>query len=146
MKHVHIYRTAGNDKLTLGSCTVYDGSIPIMSCFSLERGWLDNQSNISCVPEGVYEIVWEYSPRFQTMLWELKGVPNRSECKFHSANHWHQLNGCIALGRSITDFDNDGYVDLTSSKSTMKAFHKALHGRQTARLIIKKSKNFNGLI
>ena len=108
----------------------------------MERGWLDNQSNISCVPEGTYTLVWEYSPRFQTMLWELKDVPNRSECKFHAANYWKQLNGCIALGRSITDIDKDGFKDITSSKSTMNAFHNAMHGVQTAKLIIKKSENY----
>lgn len=146
MRIVQIIRNAGNERLTLGSCTVFSMGIPLMSCFSLERGWLSNQANVSCVPPGEYKLVWEYSPRFNTNLWELKGVPGRSEAKFHSANHWHQLNGCIALGRSITDFDGDGYPDLTASKQTMAAFHKIMAGVTEAKLIIKKSNNYNGLI
>ena len=63
-------------------------------------------------------------------------MPARSECKFHSANYWYQLNGCIALGRSLADINKDGYQDVTSSKSTMKAFHKALEGETKVDLII----------
>jgi len=54
----------------------------------------------------------------------------------HAANYWHQLNGCIALGRRPADINNDGYMDVTSSKSTMKDFHKALKGYTKAILII----------
>jgi len=124
---------------TLGTCTVLgDNDIPIFSSISLERGWQNNKQSISCIPKGSgpYEVVLEWSNRFKQMLWEIKGVPNRSECKFHSANYWHQLNGCIALGRRPTDLNSDGYIDVTSSKSTMKDFHNALKKYNKALLII----------
>ena len=70
----------------------------------------------------------EYSNRFKKKLWEIKGVSNRSECKFHSANYWFQLNGCIALGLSLKDINNDCYNDVTSSKKALKSFHSALKG------------------
>ena len=137
MRTIRIERDWQDSNQTLGKCTVYDeNNKPIFSSMSLERGWRDNQNMISCVPLGTYSVVLESSNRFKKDLWELKNVPNRSECKFHSANYWFQLNGCIALGRSLADINNDGYQDVTSSKNTMKSFHKALEGETCVDLII----------
>tara|TARA_R110000796_G_scaffold58965_7_gene135867 strand:+ start:235 stop:675 length:441 start_codon:yes stop_codon:yes gene_type:complete len=137
MKTIKIIRDWQDLSQTLGKCTVYDEhNKPLFNSMSLERGWRDNESRVSCVPIGTYTVVLEYSNRFKKDLWELKNVDNRSECKFHSANYWFQLNGCIALGRSLADINNDGYQDVTSSKSTMKSFHKALKGETKVNLII----------
>ena len=70
------------------------------------------------------------------MLWEIKGVPNRSETKFHSANYWYQLKGCIALGQRVIDINNDGYCDVTNSKNTMIQFHRTFGKDTQAKLII----------
>jgi hypothetical protein len=58
----------------------------LFSCKTLELAWRDNKRNISAVPLGTYDIVFEHSPKFNQKLWELKGVPNRSEAKIHVAN------------------------------------------------------------
>lgn len=137
MKTIRINRTFQNDKQTLGVCTVFDEqNRAIFSGLSLERGWLDNKSNISCVPTGRYPLIYEFSPRFNKELWELKNVPNRNECKFHTANYWHQLNGCIALGSRLIDIDNDGYYDVANSGNTLLSFHIALRGETRAEIII----------
>jgi len=138
MKTIIIYRYWQNKNQTLGACTVLsEDNTPLFSGLSLERGWRDNEQGVSCVPLGEYKLVLEKSPRFDKMLWELKNVPNRSECKFHSSNYWYQLNGCIALGRNSLDINKDGYTDITASKSTMAAFHSALGNSKEAILIIK---------
>jgi len=123
---------------TLGTCTVLGANdMPLFTSLSLERGWNDNKSNISCIPlGGPYKVVLEHSPKFNKLLWEIKGVPNRSECKFHTANYWRELNGCIALGTRPADIDRDGYIDITSSSSIMEEFHKALQGYKEVRLIV----------
>ena len=137
MKVIRIVRDWQDENQTLGKCTIYDeNNKPVFSAISLERGWRNNENRVSCVPLGTYPVVLEYSNRFDKDLWELKNVPNRSECKFHSANYWFQLNGCIALGRSIVDINKDGYNDVTSSRSTMKAFHKALNGQTSTEVRI----------
>ena len=137
MRTIKVVRDWQDENQTLGKCTVYDeNNKPLFSGMSLERGWRNNENRISCVPLGTYTSVLEWSNRFKTDLWEIKNVPARSECKFHSANYWYQLNGCIALGRSLADINKDGYQDVTSSKSTMKAFHKALEGETKVDLII----------
>lgn len=134
---IKITRTYQNDKQTIGVCSIFDiENKPVFSALSLERGWLNNQSNISCVPKGHYLVMLEYSQKFKKELWELKNVPNRSECKFHSANYWYQLNGCIALGSRLLDIDNDGYYDVANSNNTMISFHKALQDETRVDLII----------
>ena len=129
MKKVVILRDRffGSDA-SLGTCLVYNGRDQIFKSESVERGWRNNENMVSCVPVGRYDLVLEKSPRFRKMLWELKGVPNRAECKFHSANYAKQLNGCIALGNNRADIDGDRVLDVTSSGATMKKFHDALEG------------------
>ena len=136
---IKLQRLWQDDNQTLSTCSVLgDNDIPLFVSLALERGWRDNKQGISCIPKGSgpYEVVLEHSPKFKKKLWEIKGVPNRSECKFHVSNYWRQLNGCIALGRRPTDLDKDGYLDVTSSVSTINDFHKALNGFDKALLII----------
>lgn len=137
MKTVLINRYKVANDYSLGHCFVKheDGLIEFIGA-CIERGWRNNQNNVSCVPEGTYELRLEHSPRFRKDLWELYGVPNRSECKFHSANYWSQLNGCIALGVKHKDINMDGDPDVTSSKPTMKKFHEIMTGTR-AKVIIK---------
>ena len=138
MKTVSITRTYQNNKQSLGLCEIRNESnMVIFSALSLERGWLDNKQNISCIPKGNYTVVLEYSNAFKRDLWEIKNVPNRSECKFHSANYWYQLQGCIALGNSLKDIDKDGFIDILNSSNTMGLFHRALDGEKRFNLIVK---------
>lgn len=133
---IKIHRNWQDHNQTLGTCTVLTDNKPVFSALSLERGWQNNQNNISCIPAGVYPVILEYSNRFKMKLWEIKSVPGRAECKFHAANYWFQLNGCIALGQSLAKLNADNYNDITNSKKTMAAFHKALANYTEAILII----------
>ena len=60
------------------------------------------------------------------MVWELKDVPNRSECKIHAANLWDQINGCIAPGTYLGKLNDDGYYDALSSGDALKRFNDSL--------------------
>jgi len=134
---IKIHRIWQDKNQTSGTCTVIDDdNFPTFTALSLERGWMNNQKNVSCIPAGVYTVKLEYSNKFKQKLWEIKGVPNRSECKFHSANYWYQLNGCVSLGLRYKLLNNDNYRDVTNSKDTMKAFHTALKNYSEAILII----------
>ena len=138
MKKVYINRYKITDDYSLGHCFVEDKNGKVTDIgVSLERGWQDNMSNISCVPEGTYPLKKEYSPRFNEDLWELYDVPGRSECKFHVANYWRQLNGCIALGKKHLDIDGDGDPDVTSSRKTLNYFHEIMGEDIKAEVIIK---------
>ena len=65
-------------------------------CYSIELPWHNNQSRISCVPEGIYELVKRYSPTHKWHL-QLNNVPNRQLILIHAANYAiKELKGCIA--------------------------------------------------
>jgi hypothetical protein len=133
--HLHRYRQDYNQTLGTLSVIAEDGS-PITSMVSLERGWRHNRRGVSCVPKGEYEIVLEYSPRFRMMLWELKGVPDRSEIKIHAANYWSQLNGCIGVGLKTGLINDDNYRDVLNSKLALKRLHLAMGGAARGKIII----------
>ena len=137
MKMVKITRDYQDKVQTLGTCVVFsDDKKPVFSAISLERGDNENKRKISCIPKGIYRVVLEYSEKFKCNLYEIKEVENRTECKFHSANYWYQLNGCIALGERLVDINGDGYNDITNSKRTMRKFEKALNHDEYFLLII----------
>ena len=138
MKTIIVNRDCQDQNQSLGVCYVKDefGRV-VFKSECIERGWRNNESRVSCIPEGEYPVRLEYSNKFKKDLYEIYGVPNRSECKFHAANYARQLNGCIALGNNRKDIDLDGYKDVTSSRLTMNRFHAALRGDTEAILIIK---------
>lgn len=86
-------------RLVAGSLTLYSGELP----------WLDNQPNISCVPDGVYQCVWTFSEHFRRFMYLLLGTSPRAGIREHSANLMgneskgfkKQLNGCIAYGERL---------------------------------------------
>ena len=133
---IEVFRMEYEEKQVLGQCAITEKGKSIFEAKSLERADNKNQQNISCIPQGEYLCVLEYSNKFDCDLWEIKDVPNRSECKFHSANYWHDLNGCIALGTSYADIDNDGFRDVLNSRNTMSEFHKVLSGLKEVQLIV----------
>lgn len=111
----------------LGTLIVFDEKGRVLfNCMTIELAYRDNMQNISCVPAGDYPIVFEYSDKFKQNLWEIKGVPGRSECKFHVANYYRQINGCVGVGREHIDMDGDGYPDVSSSTDTLELLHKAM--------------------
>lgn len=132
---VRVHRCKQNEVQTSSIASVFDEKEhPLFSSVSLERGWMNNYPNISCYPIGEYWLVYEYSNKFKCMLWEIYGIERRSECKFHSANFWWQLNGCNALGLRFKDMNRDGFKDITYSKNTMQQFHQALKPYQNQRV------------
>ena len=125
-KRVVLQRVWMDENQSTGSLIVLDKfRQPIYISPCIERGDRNNERNVSNVPTGTYPLVWENSPKFG-MVWELKDVPNRSECKIHSANMWDEINGCIAPGTYLGELNADGYYDTMSSGDALKRFHLAL--------------------
>lgn len=71
-------------------------------CFCIELPWRQNQTMISCIPDGTYELKTFYSLRFKHHL-ILKNVPDRSGILIHPANDaLTELKGCIAPVSQLT--------------------------------------------
>lgn len=138
---VRLHRTWQDRNQSLSTMSLFLGAQLNMTSVALERGWRNNEIGVSCLPADTYTVVLEWSEKFQKMLWEIKGTEPREECKFHAANFWRQINGCVALGRTLADIDGDGYLDVTSSKDTMEDFHRLLDGFTEFQLIITTEEN-----
>lgn len=137
MKTVYIIRDEVNDVQCLGNVLVYNKHRSLVyNAHCLERGWNNNERNLSCVPEGVYTLKLEYSPKFDTHLWEAYGIPDRGECKFHSANYWYELNGCFSVGYARLDTNRDTHKDLIYSEQALNEFMDAMGSDEVARLVI----------
>jgi len=65
-------------------------------CSTIELPWKENTSQVSCIPEGKYELKKRYTRRLGKHL-ILMNVPNRSLILMHAANDaLKELKGCIA--------------------------------------------------
>lgn len=65
-------------------------------CNTIELPWCDNKRNVSCIPEGRYELAPRETITHGKHLL-VKNVPDRSYILLHSANNaLLQLRGCIA--------------------------------------------------
>lgn len=105
---VRVQREPSEFGVTLGACYVNDRFV----CWTLEdvmreipgiavANW--KVPGKTAIPAGRYELVMEWSPKFQMTLPELKGVPGFSETKFHAGNRAEDTEGCIIVGRVRED-------------------------------------------
>ena len=104
-------------------------------CHTIELPWKNNETRVSCIPEGEYFIQKRYSPKFQGHL-EVLDVQNRSLILFHPANNaLQELHGCIA---PVTKLSGPG-LGLMSKKAfaKLKTFvFKALDQNESVLLIV----------
>ncbi|MGC1631631.1 MAG: DUF5675 family protein [Gelidibacter sp.] len=89
-----VYKSGGtNGTLTLNGHFV---------CFTIELPWRENSRNISCIPEGAYELQPRYSDKHKAHL-QVLDVFNRSQILIHAANEaLEELQGCIAPVMQLT--------------------------------------------
>jgi hypothetical protein len=136
-KKIYLIRSIFQDEQTLGNLFVIDEKGTVnYSCKTLELGWKNNEKNISCIPPGTYDIVLEYSPKFDRDLWELKDVPGRTEIKIHPANFYDQLHGCIALGDRFKKIDGVDYIDIVNSALAVRRLHWVLENLKKTKITI----------
>jgi hypothetical protein len=70
-------------------------------CDTLENPWIDNQRNISCIPEGEYPVRLRYPRESGTRDYLhllVQEVPNRDFILVHRGNFPSQTQGCLLVG------------------------------------------------
>jgi len=70
-------------------------------CDTLENPWLDNARNISCIPEGEYDVRLRLARESATRDYLhllIKGVPERTYILFHKGNYPKDTSGCVLVG------------------------------------------------
>jgi len=70
-------------------------------CDTLENPWVDNQRNVSCIPEGVYPVRLRLPRESATRDYLhllVQEVPNRDFILVHRGNFPSQTQGCLLVG------------------------------------------------
>lgn len=105
-----IQRVAFRDDGVFG--VLLDGDLPF--AVTLERPWLNNKRQVSCIPTGAYDIVpcsmspdygFKPSAKFGD-TYQVLAVPDRSLILFHAGNKMKDSNGCILVGEQYSMFGN----------------------------------------
>jgi hypothetical protein len=94
-------------------------------CVTLERPWLDNSINISCVPPGVYQCRRVHSPNYGDTF-EISDVPGRTHILFHIGNTIKDSKGCVLLGSKYGELKDERAI--LSSGTAVKKFMEKLKG------------------
>ena len=72
-------------------------------CDTLENPYINNERNISCIPEGEYKVRLRLARESATRDYLhllVKDVPNRDYILFHRGNSAKDTSGCILVGFS----------------------------------------------
>ena len=121
---VTITRSKLEDAQTLGTLVLTnDDGKKLFNCKTLELPWLNNKRNESCIPLGNYKVVTRQSARYNKH-YHIQDVPGRSFVLIHIGNYYTQTKGCILVGKSVSDINGDGYLDVTNSKSALQELLK----------------------
>lgn len=124
-----------NNLQTLGRLVLFEGSKIILQLYTLELPDLGNQQNISCIPEGEYEVHRIYSPKFGKCF-HIQDVPGRSEILIHKGNYNKDTHGCILVGMGHADINGDGIMDVIESTRAMEKLQNAITTDQFELIII----------
>lgn len=103
---------------TLGRIVIFEGNKVRLQIVTLELPWNGNQKNVSCIPEGKYEVHKVHSPKFGRCF-EVQNVENRSAILFHAGNYKDDTEGCILPGMGYEDINDDGNLDVIQSKHAL---------------------------
>lgn len=86
-----------NDKATIGELYVDDAYL----CDTLEDKVRPAGTKVyseTAIPDGTYEVILSYSPRFKQILPEILNVPNFTGIRIHKGNSSIDSSGCILVG------------------------------------------------
>lgn len=96
---------------------------------TIERPWLNNKSNISCYPEGVYIAKWlerSGSGKYKR-VWHVQNVPKRSGILWHKGNLVRHSLGCTLPG--LKHGKLGGFPAVLSSGAALNAMRRELEGQ-----------------
>ncbi len=111
-------------------------------CLTIELPWRDNRSNISCIPNGEYDVDWTHSLKFGRPMFILQNTAPRSGIRIHVGNlagdvllgKKSNFAGCIGLGMKVGMLS--GQRAVLVSAPTIVAFENHME-RRPFKLLIK---------
>lgn len=131
---IQIYRWY-HDDCTIGRLTYTNTPNKPFQCWTLELPELNNEKNISCIPEGSYTGRVGFSSKNGRCI-KIEQVPNRRFIQIHKGNYTfdkgkRKLEGCILVGDSIKFLNKDSIPDVTNSKATLEELMSLIRLEET---------------
>jgi len=86
---------------------IWEGNI---LCCTVERPWVANKVDVSCIPAGFYRAVLSVRHAERTdnyKVYQIVNVPGRTVIQIHIANRPSELQGCIAPVSNFREFDEE---------------------------------------
>lgn len=126
-----ITRTIFGAKQTLGQLSVYDANDDFLfNCKTLELPYLNNEQNISCIPNGSYSGSRQVHPKFGKCIF-IFTVSNRTGIYIHAGNFHNQIRGCVLVGKHFKDINKDGLRDVVVSRDTLDQLYNLMDNHFT---------------
>ena len=116
---------------------MFDEDVPF--CLTLERPWLNNHKETSCIIKGEYVAKRAYyKSKYDSFL--LQDVPNRDGIFIHKGNWITDSLGCIILGEQfavmLNPHTNQKENSVASTGEAHAEFMERLKGQMECRVII----------
>lgn len=127
---LNLTRFCDSEMGTFGELEMPNGLV----LYTVERQWLDNKRNISCIPTGTYVCVRRKYHRGGYLTFEVRDVVNRSHILIHVANTHTDVQGCIGVGFSLGTLKD--LWAIKDSKNAHDAFMECLIGIDSFDLVI----------
>jgi hypothetical protein len=119
---LQLKRKIFTDDSTIGELSI-DG---VFVCYTLEDKVRDKKiQNVTAIPYGKYEVIINFSNRFQKYMPLLLNVPNYAGVRIHSGNKSADTEGCILVGSSKSlNFIGNSRATYKSLFAKMKLIEK----------------------
>lgn len=105
------------------------------ACYTVERPWVNNQVNVSCIPLGRYPLTLGRYNRGGYPAYVVEDVPGRSQIKIHAANTAADVVGCIGPGLDLGTVN--GEWGVVRSRDALDAFMAAMEDDGRAELSVR---------
>lgn len=104
--------------------------------YVLERPWLDNARNQSCIPAGTYRCAIKVPPNAGKYrnVYEVHGVPGRSAILIHNGNTVNHSRGCLIIG--MVRMPMAGQPAVGASRTALAKFRELMQGQDFTLTII----------
>jgi hypothetical protein len=119
---LQLKRKIFTDDSTIGELSI-DG---VFVCYTLEdKVRTTKVQNVTAIPYGKYEVIINFSNRFQQYMPLLINVPNYEGVRIHSGNKSTDTEGCILVGSSKSlNFIGNSRATYKSLFAKMKKVEK----------------------
>jgi len=92
-------------------------------CHTLCLPYVGNHTNISCIPDGIYDLAPHNTKKFPDTF-RIENVPNRTAILFHTGNRLRDTHGCFLVGTEFRDCGADTMI--LNSKFAMNMLRRKL--------------------